>query len=270
MIQSKASMDFASVHRVESTSAFKDWREMKKDPEKNRVAVALDKGLLLKGILDEAEKKQDVDIYLKTHLTTIKKSGEMWKITADKNEFVAKCVIAADGVNSRITRILSFNKQRKFMGTSLYLTLTMDNFEPPEGKDGFIFILTNYGVFDVLPICHEVKFHVGSFTRNQKDNLLEKIEKLMNEDKVYSPWFKKARKTGEVQSWVVNLISPIKNPYHDGVLIIGDAAWVQEMGNMGALCCGWKAAHALTLAFIKNERFKRRRQKAWYKSWFSK
>jgi len=233
--------------------SFGDWKEMKKDPEKNRVGVALDKGLLLKGILDEVEKKQDVDIYLGTNITTIERSGDMWKITADENEFVAKCVIAADGVNSRITRILGLNKQRKFMGTSLYITLTMENFEPPDGKDGFIFILTDYGVFDVLPICHEGKFHVGSFTRNPKDNLLEKIGKLMNEDKVYSSWFKKARKTGEVQSCVVNLIGPIKNPYHDGVLIIGDAAWVQEMGNMGAFCCGWKAANALTLAFIENK-----------------
>ncbi|MCK5256741.1 MAG: FAD-dependent monooxygenase, partial [Deltaproteobacteria bacterium] len=41
---------------------FGDWKELRKDPEKNRVGVALDKGLLLKGILDEIEKKQDVDV----------------------------------------------------------------------------------------------------------------------------------------------------------------------------------------------------------------
>ncbi|MCK5421964.1 MAG: FAD-binding protein, partial [Deltaproteobacteria bacterium] len=229
---------------------FGDWKELRKDPEKNRVGVALDKGLLLKGILDEIEKKQDVDVYLGKNFTHIEKSGEKWKITADENEFVAKYVIAADGINSRITRILGMNKQRKFLGTSKYLTLTLENVEPPEEIDGFLFILTDYGVFDILPICYEGRFHVDHFTRNPEVNLLEELNKFMNEDKVYSTWFKKARKTGEVQSCVVNLNSPIKDPYHDGVLIIGDAAWIQEMGNMGAFCCGWKAANALSLALV--------------------
>jgi flavin-dependent dehydrogenase len=229
---------------------FGDWKELRKDPEKNRVGVALDKGLLLKGILDEIEKKQDVDVYLGKNFTHIEKCGEKWKITADENEFVAKYVIAADGINSRITRILGMNKQRKFLGTSKYLTLTLENVEPPEEIDGFLFILTDYGVFDILPICYEGKFHVDHFTRNPEVNLLEELNKFMNEDKVYSTWFKKARKTGEVQSCVVNLNSPIKDPYHDGVLIIGDAAWIQEMGNMGAFCCGWKAANALSLALV--------------------
>ncbi len=52
---------------------------------------------------------------------------------------------------------------------------------------------------------------------------------------------------------MVNLNSPLENPYHDGVLIIGDAAWVQEMGNMAALCCGWKIANAITLASIEDK-----------------
>ncbi|MCK5512967.1 MAG: FAD-dependent monooxygenase [Deltaproteobacteria bacterium] len=245
---------------------FGDWKELRKDPEKNRVGVALDKGLLLKGILDEIEKKQDVDVYLGKNFTHIEKSGEKWKITADENEFVAKYVIAADGINSRITRILGMNKQRKFLGTSKYLTLTLENVEPPEEIDGFLFILTDYGVFDILPICYEGRFHVDHFTRNPEVNLLEELNKFMNEDKVYSTWFKKARKTGEVQSCVVNLNSPIKDPYHDGVLIIGDAAWIQEMGNMGAFCCGWKAANALSLALV-GDKFEEEAMAGYLKWW---
>lgn len=230
--------------------ALGDWKELKNDPEKNRVGVALDKGLLLKEILDEVKEKQDVDVYLGKNVTHIEKGGDKWTITADESEFVAKYVIAADGINSRITRILGLNKKRKFLGTSTFATLTLENVEPIEEIDGFIFILTDYGVFDVLPICYEGQFHVDCFTRNPKENLLEKLDKFMNEDKVYSTWFKKARRTGEVQSCVVNLNSPLKDPYHDGVLIIGDAAWIQEMGNMGAFCCGWKAANALSLALV--------------------
>ncbi|MBW2653116.1 MAG: hypothetical protein JRC57_08565, partial [Deltaproteobacteria bacterium] len=171
-----------------------------------------------------------------------------------------------DGINSRITRILGMNKQRKFLGTSKYLTLTLENVEPPEEIDGFLFILTDYGVFDILPICYEGRFHVDHFTRNPEVNLLEELNKFMNKDKVYSTWFKKARKTGEVQSCVVNLNSPIKDPYHDGVLIIGDAAWIQEMGNMGAFCCGWKAANALSLALV-GDKFEEEAMAGYLKWW---
>jgi len=230
-----------------------DWKEMKKDPEKNRVGVALDKGVLLKGILDEVEKKQDVDVYLGTNFTNIEKIGSRWKITTHTDELIARCVVAADGVNSRTTRLLGLNKHRKFMGTSRQVSITMKNVEPPEEKDGLMFILTDYGIFDILPLCYKEKFHVGALTHDPKENLLEKIEKLINEDRVFSSWFKKAEKTGEAQSCVVNLNSPLENPFHDGVLIIGDAAWIQEMGNMAAFCCGWKAANAIALAFIEDK-----------------
>ena len=155
------------------------------------------------------KKKQDVDVYLGMNFNHIEKSGDRWKIIADENEFVTKYVIAADGINSRITRILGLNKNRKFLGTSKYLTLTLENVEPPEERDGFFFILTDYGVFDILPVCYEGKFHVDHFSRNPKENLLEKLNKFIHEDKVYSSWFKKARRTGEVQSCVVNLNSPL-------------------------------------------------------------
>jgi len=129
----------------------------------------------------------------------------------------------------------------------------MENVEPPDEMDGFLFVLTEYGIFDILPICHEGKYHVGTFTRDPEENLLEKMERLTHEDKVYSSWFKRARRTNENQSCVVNFNSPIQNPYHDGVLIIGDAAWIQEMGNMASFCTGWKAANELTIAFIENK-----------------
>lgn len=233
--------------------ALGDWKEMKKDPEKSRVGVALDKGLLLKGILNDIEEKRDVDICLGTNLTHIEKANETWRIHTDRDDFEARCVLAADGVNSRITRILGLNKHRTFMGTSRQVSITMKHVKPPDEKDGLMFILTDYGIFDILPLCRQGEFHVGAFTYDPKENLLDKIERLINEDRVYSSWFKQAEKTGEVQSCVVNLNSPLENPYHDGVLIIGDAAWVQEMGNMAALCCGWKAANAITLAFIENQ-----------------
>ena len=71
----------------------------------------------------------------------------------------------------------------------------------------------------------------------------------MYEDKVYSPWFKGAKKTGET-SCVVNLFSPIKEPFRDNVLFVGDSAWLLELTNPWAIMCGWKASNAVTLALL--------------------
>ena len=57
--------------------ALGDWKEMKKDPEKNRVGVALDKGLLLKTLLEEIKEKPDVDVYGGTNVTNVEKTGDM-------------------------------------------------------------------------------------------------------------------------------------------------------------------------------------------------
>ena len=45
-----------------------------------------------------------------------------------------------------------------------------------------------------------------------------------------------------------NIVFPVQDPFKDNVLLIGDATWMMEFSNMAALCCGWKAAHTITLA----------------------
>jgi flavin-dependent dehydrogenase len=46
------------------------------------------------------------------------------------------------------------------------------------------------------------------------------------------------------------LYSPIKEPYKDNVLFVGDSAWLLELTNPFAIMCGWKAANAITLALL--------------------
>jgi len=78
------------------------------------------------------------------------------------------------------------------------------------------------------------------------------IERFIKEDKTYASWFNKVKKVG-INNCVVNELSPIKEPFEDNVLLIGDAAWLREFGNMPALCAGWKAAQAITLAFLEKK-----------------
>ena len=72
---------------------------------------------------------------------------------------------------------------------------------------------------------------------------------MMYEDPVFSPWFQGARKTGET-ACVVNLLAPLKEPFKDSVLFVGDSAWLMELSNPFAIMCGWKAANAVTLALL--------------------
>ncbi len=51
---------------------------------------------------------------------------------------------------------------------------------------------------------------------------------------------------------VANLLTPLKDPFRDNVLLIGDAAWIMEFSNMAALCTGWKAGNAVALAVTEN------------------
>jgi len=101
----------------------------------------------------------------------------------------------------------------------------------------------------VTTICHENQYHLGVSTYRSSDDLEPKLNKIVYEDEVYSPWFKGARKTGET-SCVVNLFSPIKEPFKDNVLFVGDSAWLLELTNPFAIMCGSKASNAVTLALL--------------------
>jgi hypothetical protein len=68
----------------------------------------------------------------------------------------------------------------------------------------------------------------------------------------FSPWFKKARLGGK-QCAVLHFWSPIEDPFLDNVLVVGDAAWTIEAEITGSIMCGWKAAHAVTLALRDNK-----------------
>jgi hypothetical protein len=52
------------------------------------------------------------------------------------------------------------------------------------------------------------------------------------------------------QALVMSLLSPIKEPFSQNCLLIGDACAFAQISNHHALLCGWKAANAVTVALI--------------------
>jgi len=211
------------------------------------MGVAIDKELLLKGLLEDAE-AVDVDIFPGTNVTGIEKKESSVVVTGNGKPFEGTFVIAADGVNSRIAYLMGMNKERKYIGNLIDRVWHLEGIEIPEVA-GISFIFTTYGFFFVTTICHRNQYHLGLSTYNARDDLEPKLKKIMYEDKVYSSWLKEARKIGET-SCVVNMFSPIKEPFKDNVLFVGDSAWLLELTNPFAIMCGWKASNAVTLALL--------------------
>ncbi|KPJ58183.1 MAG: hypothetical protein AMJ42_03755, partial [Deltaproteobacteria bacterium DG_8] len=165
--------------------------------------------------------------------------------------FEGTFVIAADGINSRAARTLGINKERTFSGTLVDVSWTMEG-EIPVDPGSFNFILAEGGTFYIVPCYRKGLYHVGIFSFNTKLDLNRVLEQFTTEDKIYASWFHKVKKVS-IKNCVSNELSPIREPFKDNVLLVGDAAWVREFSNPAALCAGWKAAEAVTLAILEKK-----------------
>ena len=227
--------------------AFGDREKLKKDPLKNRKGIAIDKELLLEGLLEEAE-AGGAEIFPGTNVTGIEKKKNGVVVTGNGEQFEGSFVIAADGINSRLAHLTGINKERTFYGTHVQRLWYLEDIDIPEIA-GIDFVITMYGTFYVVNSCYKGHYHVGCTSYFPEEDLNASLTKLVYEDKVYSPWFKGVKKAGEC-SCVINLQSPMKEPFKDNVLFVGDATWVMESTNSVAILFGWKAANAVTLALL--------------------
>jgi flavin-dependent dehydrogenase len=125
--------------------------------------------------------------------------------------------------------------------------------EIPVDPGSFNFILAEEGTFYVTQCERKDLYHVGTFSFNTTLDLNQVIDRFTREHKNYSSWFHNVKKVGR-KCCIGNELSPIKEPFKDNVLFIGDAAWVREFSNTAALSAGWKAAEAVTLAILDNKR----------------
>ncbi|MCG7852013.1 MAG: NAD(P)/FAD-dependent oxidoreductase [Methanosarcinaceae archaeon] len=226
--------------------------------DKGRLSVVYDKETLLKGMLKEAE-EAGTEIVPGMNVSGIQKNQESLLITTSSGDtFEGTFVIAADGLNSRMADILGLNKKRIFYGTVNTISHEVIGVSMPAP---FTYKMTNifekeYG----LPLTYGIVpratgddtfwFFIGG-PADERINYKEELQSFMDKSP-FAPWFKKAQ-LGERQSAVLNFWSPIEDPFCDNVLVIGDAAWSIEAEITGSIMCGWKAAHAITIALINNK-----------------
>ena len=227
--------------------SFGDHEKLQKDPEKNRKGFAIDKEAMLRGMLEDVE-KTGVEIFPNTNVTAIETGEGSVTVTGNGEQFEGSFVIAADGINSRLARLMGMNKDRKFIATMSDRVWNLEGIDLPQVV-GISFIVTDYGNFFISRVCKENNYHVGVSSYHPGEDLGERLEKFVYEDPYYSPWLKGAKKTEE-HACVVNMLSPIKDPFKDNVLFVSDAAWIMEISNPFAAMCGWKAANAVTLAVL--------------------
>jgi digeranylgeranylglycerophospholipid reductase len=224
---------------------FGNWEEAQKRGDEARVGVFISKDALLQRLHEECI-SCGVDVFPGLNLTDIRKARDSVLVNCSGQMFEGSFVIAADGVNSRVVRLLGLNSSRKFRGTYRYLTWMLKG-DVPIDPGSFNFIITNKGSYAIYDSYEKGIYHISAFSSDPSADLNEALQELIYRDAAYAPWFAGCTRAGMINC-VSNILSPIEVPFKDNVLIIGDAAWTLEFSNMAALCNGWKAGNALTLA----------------------
>jgi len=214
------------------------------------LGVSISKELLLQQLLTETE-HHGVTVVPNANVCSVKNAGAHAVVVCEDNrEFSAPMVFAADGINSRIARVLKFNKEREFYGTSRDTSLSIQGTTCPD-PDGFLFMITPRGIFSMIPLADRDCYHIYASTMRRDEKPPELLRYFISETPTFSAWYRSSKVLEHRTACVVSLLSPIEQPFRENVLLIGDACWRREMSNVGALCSGYKAATVIVESFNK-------------------
>jgi digeranylgeranylglycerophospholipid reductase len=227
--------------------AFGDYEESIKKGEKGRLSFVYDKGALLGGLMKDAE-RNGVDVFAGFNVSGIEKTANGVRVTANGEVFEGTFVIGADGVNSRVAKLMGFNKERRFFGTAKGITYYVTGYEHPQPeavitascfKPNASFPTT----FWVMPSPYaEDEYWVQTPTDFD----------YITKESVFSKWFRNV-KVVRILNQVATARTPVTEPYKDNVLLVGDSAWFGEAEITGSMMCGKRAANAITVALRDNK-----------------
>ncbi|MCP4713503.1 MAG: hypothetical protein GY868_00180, partial [Deltaproteobacteria bacterium] len=225
---------------------------LRADPRKNRLGVSISKELLLRQLLLESE-KLGVAVFANTNVMNVRKEAAGVVVECeDGRSLTGTFCLAADGINSRLARVLGMNKGRDFYGTSRDTSVSIRGTDCPD-PDGFLFMFTPQGVFSMIPVADKDCYHIyaTTFRRDQKPPELMKY--FMYQDPTFAEWYKKSEVLAHRTACVVSLMIPLEKPFRDNVLFIGDACWRREMSNVGSMSTGWQAARCIADALDRGQ-----------------
>ncbi len=226
---------------------FGNLAELRKDPKKNRMGLAVSKEQLLRSLLEEAE-KSGVAIFPNTNVCAVSTTPAGVAVECEGGStYVGRFVLAADGINSRMARAMGMNKSRNFFGTTCDTSVMIEGTDCPD-PDGFLFMFTPQYVLSMIPVAQKNCYHIYASTSNREDRPPEMLQEFMFRDPTFSSWYRRSRILKHRTACVVSLWSPIEKPFKDNVVFIGDASWRREMSNVGSMCSGFKAANCIAEA----------------------
>jgi hypothetical protein len=145
---------------------------------------------------------------------------------------------------------LGFNKERKYLGTLRLKGWRMRGVELPDPQ-AHINIVEGVDappLFSILPQAKPDEYYVEVAGWTPSIDFDARLNQIMK-DSFFSGWFKKAEILKQ-NGCIMNLFSPIIEPFKDNVLLIGDAAACAQISNHNAILCGWKAANTVTVSLI--------------------
>jgi len=228
--------------------------EQKKKGNHGKITSILDKEILLRSLLEEV-KDYSVEAFPGVNVDRVTATDDGVTVQGSGQSFSGRYVIAADGINSPVARMMGFNQDRTYYCQFRAITCYMSDVELPEpdtaynitgfidGRPALAFTHRNASqggyVFIVATLHPEINLKAaGEYFRQQA---------------FCAPWFKNAK---ILRSFAANAncYSHIEEPCKGRVLVTGDVGSTQELEITGAIIAGWKAGHAVALA-IHEENF---------------
>lgn len=232
---------------------FGNYQEGERRGDEGRISVVHDKSSLLRCLFEDNE-QHGVEIFPGTNVVDIQKEGDLVCVkSAEGRSFWGRFVIAADGTNSLIAQRLGFNEQRTFYATLIGFgwDLLGSEMEEPMSLKTWIGEEKPTVFMFSIPRAYSDEFAVIGGGFNPQIDFELQVDRFLSQGR-FSSWFRKAEKVRRL-SFCENVYSPIREPYRDNTILVGDAAWCQEIEITGAILCGWNAANAVTVALADNK-----------------
>ena len=222
--------------------------EQKKKGDYGKITAVLDKEILFRCLLEEV-KAYSVDVFPGINVEKVTTTAEGVKAEGSGQSFEGRYLIAADGVNSRVARMMGFNEDRTYYCQIRAISHYMTGVELPEPDACMIvmgFMKDGPAQLFIFPRPNEEEYNFIVVTIHHLVDLEAATDYFMKEA-FCAPWFKNA-KILRTLSANENCYTPIVEPYKDRVLVTGDVGATQELEITGAIISGWKAGSAISVA----------------------
>ncbi len=228
--------------------------ETRKKGDDGAIGLSFDKEILFRCLLEEVE-AAGVEIFSGINVTEVSTTPSGVTVSGNGKTFEGRYLIAADGANSRIARIMGFNEDRSFYSYLITKGGYLKNVKAPAPDimlTSFTYKPVAPGYMFMIPRVYDDDSTIAFISLDPRVKLDEVVNYFMRENPFFAEWFKEAE-------WIKKLafsqyiFTPVTTPYKDRVLLAGDTGSSQELENSGAMISGWRAGNAIATA-VKEEK----------------